>query len=364
MGKRMAYIPSFECSGNISDYQILKDVCMIPGMMSKEYGMEVSIVGYSINQKLLNKYFPEVKFISVKDIGHYLIDISEYLKRNAQNFDIIYLFGAYETYDVITDIYKYYNSEGKIYLKLDMNRIWLSNISNSEYFKSLLNKCDLITVEDRKLQNYINENYNCEVEYLRNGYASFDKLPRVDYKEKENIIISVGRLGVPQKATDILVKAFLDADLPNWQLRLIGDIDDSFLPKINEFKTNPKFNKQVKMLGRIDDKNELYSEYRKAKILCITSQYESCAHVYSEGGISGCYIVSTDVDGISDLKEYSSISPVNDFRGVATSLEKVTRNEGLMKKVCYEIQDYIKNEGTWDILINKLYLLFCVKGLI
>lgn len=364
MKKSIALIPSIEGGINIGDDMIFKDVCLIPILMKEKYDFEAIIVSYSINEDLLKKYFQDINCVNINRTENYLVDINDYLEENASKIDIVYLFGAYKSYDMIAKLYKMYNPQGKIYLKLDMNRYWILNLKKQKYFNNLLEISDLVTVEDRNLQNIINDAYNTEVEYLRNGCFEFVKVPKVNYEEKKNIILTVGRLGTAQKRTDILIKAFLEADLPNWELRLVGSIENSFLPFLEELKQIPKFINQVKVIGRIEDKNILYDEYRNAKIFAMTSQIEACAHVYSEAGLNGCYIVSTDVDGISDMEEYSSIVLVDDWNGVARAFERVSQNELLMKNNCYKIQDYIRNEGTWDILISKLHLLFCIKGLI
>lgn len=363
MKKRIAFIASIE-SINLSDDHIFKDVCLIPTLLKEKYGFEASIVNYSVNKDLIDKFFPGVQCVNINKSGNYLLDMKEYLEKNSTNIDIMYIFGPYESYDIFTKLYKMYNPKGKIYLKLDMNRYWLQGLLNNNYFKNLLEISDLVTVEDRKLQNMINMICNCETEYLRNGCYEFVKVSKVNYEEKKNIILTVGRLGTTQKATEILIEAFLEANLPNWELRLVGSIEKEFLPILDKFKQNPKFNKQVKVVGRIEDKKILYNEYRKAKIFCMTSQMEGCAHVYLEAGLNGCYIVSTDVDGISDLNEYSTIVPVNDWKAVANAFEEVSNNEELMKKNCYRIQQYVHKEGMWDIIIGKLYLLLCANGLV
>lgn len=362
MKKRIAFIASME-SMNLTNDHIFKDVCLIPILLKEKYGFEASIVNYTINEGLVNSLFPGIKCININKTGNYLLDMKGYLEKNAKNIDIMYIFGPYESYDILTKVYKMHNSKGKIYLKLDMNRYWLERLLNEEYFKNLLEISDLITIEDRKLQNLINMICNCEVEYLRNGCYEFVKVPKVNYEEKKNIILTVGRLGTVQKATEILIAAFLKANLPNWELRLVGSIEKEYLPVFEKFKQNLKFANQVKVLGRIDDKNALYKEYRKAKIFCMTSELEGCAHVYLEAALNGCYIVSTDVDGISDIAKYSAIVPISDYNAVASALENVSQDEDLMKENCYNIQEYVRNEEMWNNIIGKLYLLLCTNGL-
>lgn len=362
--KKISFIAAVEISDCIGYDHIYKDVCLIPVLMKEEYGFEAEFISYGIDEKLMNTYFKDISCVNINKTGNYLIDIKNYLEKNAVNIDIAYILGPYKSYELICRLYKLCNPDGKIYLKLDMNRYWLNNIVNEQYFRNLLEISDLITAEDRAIQNTINEIYNCEVEYLRNGFYEFFKTPLVNYKEKKNIILSVGRLGTDQKRTKTLLEAFLKADLPDWELRLVGSIEKEFSYELEALRTTPKFASQVKILGRIEDKSILYDEYRKAKIFCMTSKYEGCAHVYSEAAYNGCYIISTDVDGIRDFAEYDSIVPIDDYNTLAREFENISKNNELMAEKCYAIQEYIRNEGIWNIVISKLYLLFCIKGLV
>lgn len=48
--------------------------------------------------------------------------------------------------------------------------------------------------------------------------------------------MTVARLGTKQKATDILLQGFAKtADMHNWNLKLIGTIDDNFRKYITSF---------------------------------------------------------------------------------------------------------------------------------
>ena len=55
------------------------------------------------------------------------------------------------------ETYKKNNPNGKIYMKLDLNRYWLSRIIHQPYFNELLQLCDLISSECSPIQKIIND---------------------------------------------------------------------------------------------------------------------------------------------------------------------------------------------------------------
>lgn len=354
----------FFSRGPINDQHIFKDLILVPSMLNKMYGFRVTIAATEINEDLLHSEFENVDVEILDASKDFKESAIECVIKHGEDIDILFICGPYFDYSYIVDVYKKINPNGKVYLKLDMNRAWLLNLEKLDLLLPMLNRADLITVEDRNLQRYINYKFNYDVEYLRNGYYGDFENQFIDYDKKENTIVSVGRIGSYQKATEVLIEAFLKADLEGWKLKLIGSIDEGFMDKIEKFKNNPKFKEQVEFTGVISDKNILNNEYRKAKILAMSSRVEGCAHVFPEAALNRCYIVSTDVDGISDMIEYSSIVPVDDVDAFASALQDVVNNEEKAKQNSLALQEYTINECKWDRIIGRLYLLFCVKGLV
>jgi hypothetical protein len=110
-------------------------------------------------------------------------------------------------------VYKEHNPSGKVYLKMDMNRFWLSRLQSAHYFGKLIQLCDLISAESGNLYELINQRFPFKVELIPNGYYETFTSGPLCYSDKENIILTAGRLGTFQKQTDILLRAFLDADI-------------------------------------------------------------------------------------------------------------------------------------------------------
>ena len=81
--------------------------------------------------------------------------------------------------------------------------------------------------------------------YMPNGFDE-DMIKHLDinvkeYSDKENVMITVGRLGTNQKNTELFLKAVENIDLKDWVIYLIGDIDPqniTFLEFVSNFFSN------------------------------------------------------------------------------------------------------------------------------
>lgn len=288
-----------------------------------------------------------------------LIDTEETTTSVLKNTDILMLYGIYDyNLEMITK-YKRIKPEGKIYLKLDMNIHWLKNIQMTDNLIEALNSCTLISVECRSLEKYIKEHWPVKVEYIPNGYYDFSG-STLNYEDKENTIITVGRLGSHQKATEVLLQAFRLAslELKDWKLKLIGGIEDSFRSYIEEFfENNPEMKNRVIFTDKITDRKLLEVEYEKAKVFCLSSRYEGFPNVFPEAAIKGCYIVSSDIDPAYDAtnnKKFGSMFSIDDFEELSRVLINVCSNEELLKGTSSDIQKYTKENFNWISLCERI----------
>jgi len=293
---------------------------------------------------------------------HFIVDDNT-ISNVLVNTDILMFMGYYDFNIKMIERFKSINSKGKIYLKLDMNIHWLRRITFDQYTINLLNECTLISVECKNLKKTIDQDWPLKVEYIPNGFYNSDINRDIEYKEKENIIITVGRLGTYQKGTEILLKAFKLASkkLTNWHLKLIGDIDPNFQGYIDNYiNINPELKDRIILTGRINDRELIEEEYLKAKVFCLTSRFEGFPNVFDEAANKGCYIISSDIDpawDITDDKKYGSIFPINDYETLADELITVCSNEARMEKVCSDIQIYTREHFEWIKLCDKIDLL-------
>lgn len=328
-----------------------KDIGLIPITFKKHLGYNCEFLCYKINGPYdkLTEAGIHVTFIESEET------IAAVLKKT----DILILYGIYDyNLDMIVK-YKAVKPDGKIYLKLDMNIHWLRRIQMNDNLVNLLHQCTLISVECRSLHKYIKEHWPVRVEYIPNGYYNFGDINMIKYEEKENIIITVSRLGSYEKATEILLEAFKAASnkISDWKIKLIGSIEESFKSYIEDyFNNNPELRDRVIFTGKITDRIKLEEEYKRAKVFCLTSRFEGFPNVFPESAAKGCYIISSDIDPAYDItnnKKYGSIFPIDNVEELAKELVNVCSDENRIIQVSDNIQIYAERNFNWEILCKR-----------
>ena len=356
MSKRIAFICSVE-SYKLSDAHIFKDLCLVPILLGEELGYEVSIVTTEMNEALLQQAFPTVKFESIPFEEDYVANMNAYLAKHAKDIDIAFAIGPYPSYLSILKTYKHYNPQGKIYMKLDVNRFWLHRLKSYPYFLELLQLCDLLSSECVSIQTAIQAYSQLAIKHIPNGFYEHFPTTPVSFHDKENRILAVGRLDAPEKQTILTVKAFLAAQLSDWELRLVGPMSASYQEELRQLLDGHPTAAQVTMVGPIYDKVQLEEEYRKAKIFCLTSVVECYAHVFAEAAKNGCYIVTTDVDGAADItmqQRFGTIHPTHDWEGIGRTLQQVTTQESLLADTCVQLQAFARKELNWCHIVKRV----------
>lgn len=340
---------------------LTKDLGMIPFILYKYHDYNSSIACYQMEEfPYLDK---EVKGLGVERIentGNILRDGDEYLIQNANTIDILFLMGIYSYTLSWINVYKTFNPDGKIYLKLDANLYWMNSMDMTKDVLEILDKCDLISVESSRLHHYLNQKWPLKIELIPNGYYNFNESNDVDFEEKENVILTVGRIGTFQKANDVLLEAFklVNEEIPDWRIKIVGNMEETFMEYLQSyFSENPTLMKKVELPGSINNRFELEKEYRKAKVFCLTSRWEGFPLVFTEAARAGCYVISTDIDPAYDITcggELGSLFPIDDVEKLGETLLEVCKDSGQIEKVCYEIQKVSKRNFDWVTIGNKI----------
>ena len=173
---------------------------------------------------------------------------------------------------------------------------------------------------------------------------------------KENIIINVGRLH-PQKAQDVLIKAFSKTNNNDWQLYVVGEGEgrkdlESLISTLN-------LQEKVHLVGRIEEIQKIYD---RAKIFAFSSIYEGFPNALIEAMYFGLACVSTDCPtGPSELiddGENGFLINVNDTSALTKKLNILMESEELrisfgqkaQKKVSTFNAENIAQE--WTNIIN------------
>ena len=147
-------------------------------------------------------------------------------------------------------------------------------------------------------------------------------------------------------------------ELSNWTLKIIGPIEDHFKEYIQRFFIeNPKIINKVIFTGEITDRQILSNEYRKAKIFCLPSRWESFGIVLAEAIQHGCYIIGSNILSINDItdnKKYGDVFEIDDVDQLSGCLIKACYNEEELKRVCTQAQNYAYEKFNWVRICSKI----------
>jgi len=350
---------------------LIKDVGMIPFTLQKIYNYDVTIASYDngdypylitevkgIKQKFIKKIFSNPK-----------IDSIIFLIRYARNYDILQVYHFSLTSILHLFLFKClngFNPTKKTYLKLDADddilKLRLRGLLG-KIMKMFLAKINLVTIETSILFSKLNKmkvfvkNLYC----VPNGFFDDGNRKDVNFEQKDNLIITVGRIGTFQKSNEILLDAFAEFYKNNrdWKLELIGSIEPDFKQYIRLFFiSNPDLVGNISFTGSINDRVELAAKYKKAKIFVLTSKYEGFPLVFLEAIRFGCTIISSDVTAAYDITNngmYGKIFDKNDPNALRIELENVANDTMYMEANTNSVQKFAYNNFYWPTLIKKIH---------
>ena len=366
-----------------------KDNGMIPIYMSEKQGYNSKILTVNLKNDLPDSE-RGVEFIKVKRRFAFLsnfaywtklvkrYNIFKYLIKNAKNIDVLMLFHVSRCSYWYAYFYKKLNPNGFLYIKADFNlavyqKEW--NIVNSkfeslrEFFrkrresaeynkrKKLIPLTDLISYESLEAYEFMKDTYadidtKGKTIYLPNGYDNemIDKIKVKTLEEKENIILTVGRLGTEPKNTELLLETLKEIDLKNWKVYLVGSIDKKFINyKENFFRENPQLIDKIIFTGEIKDREELYSYYNRAKVFVLPSKWESFGIVMVEAMAFGNYIITSNTCAAKDITNNNEIGRIIEIDSKKELEEEIT------KVIFGKINLNEKYEKTLNYVLNFKY---------
>lgn len=343
--------------------RLYKDEGLLPYYIGKEYKLETKFL-CSNSQKKLPNVFRTMKIIekpirllflrNVKYYKYFYLEYFRYLFKYSSNIDYL-IFFQLSTYKLLyITLYKIFNKTGKVYAKLDIGPKELEKIEKKRrirkiLFQYLIKKIDLFSCETKECFEKIRQNGLCNFDisdkliHIQNGfdedYLIENNIKVKKFEEKENIMITVGRIGTEPKNNEMLLNVINKIDLKDWKICIIGPYTEEFKEYYNEFiKNDPAKKDKVILVGNIEDKNLLYDYYNRAKVFLLTSRWEGFAIVYPEALRFGNYIITTDVGGAKDITNNGEI-------GVVTEVEN---EEQYKKEILKVINEEINLEEKYN----------------
>lgn len=368
---RMCMIPAYP----LENVQLLKDRVILPYVCFRRFGESLKLVTKPTGDYPYLSYLEGAELVRLPEEEDHMEAAIRYVEGHAEEIDLLFLFGARGEYMELARAYKALRPEGIIYLKLDANIDWANAFPLShEPFRAFLQDCDLISCEARRLQAYLYQKWQRPLEYIPNGvhYPLYPEAADVRFADKEDMILTVGRLGTAQKNTLLLLYAYALAFVKlkkPWKLVLVGETNQEFQTDYQEFcEKFPALSPHITLTGNIADKQELYLYYRKAKIFALPSRLEGGSpNVFSEAAIFGCTVLTTGVDAAEDMTDFGRVGRVcpdtEDFEGFSKELLALCQNPGYLARNFHNMRAYMQDFFDYEKLAGRLQALIEVQAL-
>jgi glycosyltransferase involved in cell wall biosynthesis len=369
MNKR--FVTIFPEAQNI---HLKKRIGMVPYILHREYNYDSIVVCF----KNENTY-PFLKghmnglgihFLPSTSNKKNLWEVVKYVSKNAQQIDVLNLYHQSEATFMIGCLYKLLNPKGILYMTLDMNIEYLTNLFSKKprrhlffwnfFFDKIVN---IVSYESTEVKSFLLHHYkNIANKLLRltNGIDDIairgNNISNNSFETKENLIITVGRIGLPEKNNELLLAALEKINLNNWKVAFIGPICLGFEQNIvSFFQRNPTLNNKIIFTGAIYNQLELYDWYNRAKVFCLSSKREGFATVLPEAMYFGNYIVSTNVSSINDITNQGTLGSIveNESELVAV-LQSIIDDKLKIEPLCMAIKKKAKIEYSWTNIVAQL----------
>lgn len=274
----------------------------------------------------------------------------KYLYQHSRHIDLLMCFHwRFETWAVIL-LHRLFNKKGKLYVKLDTGtgiewelsrRNFISRKVRCLVYGVCLRRVDVLSCETSLAYQNLCKNKDFGA-LLKSKLVmqpnAFDEvrlgtlgITERTYLQKENLMITVGRLGTRQKNTEMQLQALADVDLKGWHFCFIGPIEKEFEPVIAEFfNRHPEKRECVEFIGPLYDKKALWEYYNRAKVFVCASRWESSGIVLNEAKRFRNYIISTRVGEAEDLigrERYGTFVKQEDVAELSSLLMQIVSGE-------------------------------------
>lgn len=351
--------------GETLQVHMYKDVFLAGYYIAKELNKTFEF--WSSFNDNLNSHARGCKLVEVEYANNFE-KYYELIKKDGKNIDVLILFHFPFEYTKLAYLYKKANPLGKLIIKLDYDPLQHQNIQYKQknilkyyvkkiLFNYLIKQINYFLVETETGYNHIltNKFFKKDISQnlikMPNGYDNekSDCIERLTYDQKENFIISVGRIGSEQKNNEMLLSAVENMELKDWKIVFIGH----FTPEFKCLVDKSEKKKDILLLGEILDRVELFDWYNRAKVFCLTSRYEGFALVLPEAIGFFDYIISTDVGGVKDITQNGELgSIVDNIEELKKAIENVISSNIIEKSFIQRSK--LAENFRWENVVKSL----------
>lgn len=346
---------------------LMKDVGQIPICLKRDFGYDTFLVTYRNGEYpyLLNEAKGlKIQFIN-QSIWGKIVDGICFIWKNRKSIDVLNVYHLNLSSFVWIIFFRLVKKKrALVYLKLDANHMEIEKVQSKSpralVKRITLRKADIVSAETVMIKEALQKYTKTEILYIPNGYLSIDASDTKSAINKENIILTVGRLGSYSKATELLVDAFIYAEIPSkWKLVLAGPMSEEFAEWIGErIKKYPEMRDRILMTGQIEDKGILREWYQKAKIFVLPSRWESFGIVLIEALLAGDYLITSDtVLAARDLihnSDMGMIFPSGSVEELKRMLEEATARDIDWDENAKRIIKSVEGKFLWKNILQTL----------
>lgn len=356
---------------------------MIPYCLSKFAEWQCALAYLDNKGMLKDDYYQKyVDLLPIKYSANKLISciyLFLFIKNTASKYNVINFYhGGLKIY-LLTILLKIFNSRCKVYIKLDYNedafRESFKEVTGLKKVKrKLKNICsnyfiDVYSIETKKFFLKLKDIdiYQNKLIYIPNGVLINEKTKISPTIKKENVILTVGRIGAYEKNHKLLVNAILKISpekLKDWKVIFVGPIEKSFKDYVNDvFKSNDYLQEVLVFTGEITNKRKLYEFYAKAKVFCLPSLWEGFPLVLPEALLFNNYILTTKFPAAYDLtnqEQFGFIFSNKDVLALKERIEDII-DEKISLNFDNKAMNYALDNFDWKKIVQYLSR-YLIKG--
>ena len=335
--------PTFCALSNVSNEHIIKDYGLLSWGMKEYHGYSSFSATYNNDDYPNMKYIPGVcmEFIP-KKTGRFLPDSLLWLRKNAKRIDVMFIYHLIMRSFLQVFVYKFFNPNGKIYLKLDgwpmkkRGSLWKRPL-----YAWLMKHADCVSTELEENAAILSREWGRKIVWIPNPANPNELHDFRPFSERSNTILTVGRIGTQQKASEILLEAFakIAHQIPGWTLKLAGYIAENMNIASDFYAAHPELKERVIFTGEIRDRQTLIEMYRDSKIFAFPSRHESFGVALTEAMMQGSFAIATNIPTSKSLTEnfrYALGSEIDDVDGLAKNLLYACTHESEIESLARE----------------------------
>lgn len=293
---------------NFEAVHLTKDVGMIPMAVAKKNKKKSLIVYWWRSDSVINNPYEDyVELVPIRAFS-YFVFIFKFLIFCCKNkVKIVNIYHVKAESFFLAIFFKFIGL--KTYLKLDMDYIGANKLKKKyeeRFFfrlciQCLINVIDYFSVEQTSVYQILlglNNILAKKIKLIPNSiFTETVPCEPLDYKDRKNIILVVGRIGAYQKNHELILRSLDMIDnLGDWRIQFVGPIEN----KLDLSQFDNLNNKSIEFMGNFD-RERMFQAYAEAKVFLLPSRWEGFSLALLEAAYMGCYIIGTDVGGVLEV---------------------------------------------------------------